>query len=55
LFLLSTQAGGLGINVVEMDTVIFHDQDWNPQMDLQAQDRAHHIRETRPVLIFRII
>jgi ATP-dependent DNA helicase len=71
LFLLSTRAGGLGINLVEADTVIFYDQDWvsslevtvvslslslqNPQMDLQAQDRAHRIGQTRPVLVFRIV
>lgn len=36
-----------------LDTVIFFDNDWNPQMDLQAQDRAHRIGQTRPVLIFR--
>ncbi|KAF9512018.1 hypothetical protein BS47DRAFT_1280116, partial [Hydnum rufescens UP504] len=46
LFLLSTRAGGLGINL---------DQEWNPQMDLQAQDRARHTGQTRPVLIFRLI
>ncbi|KAG8832009.1 hypothetical protein FRC17_002228 [Serendipita sp. 399] len=50
LFLLSTRSGGLGINLVAADTVIFYDQDWNPQMDLQAQDRAHRIGQTRPVL-----
>ncbi|KAF8329832.1 uncharacterized protein EI90DRAFT_2973500 [Cantharellus anzutake] len=55
LFLLSTRSGGLGINLVEADTVIFYDQDWNPQMDLQAQDRAHRIGQTRPVLIFRLV
>ncbi|CAE6440315.1 unnamed protein product [Rhizoctonia solani] len=55
IFLLSTRAGGLGINLVGADTVIFYDQDWNPQMDLQAQDRAHRIGQTRPVLIFRLI
>ncbi|KAI0072353.1 hypothetical protein K474DRAFT_1667957 [Panus rudis PR-1116 ss-1] len=55
LFLLSTRAGGLGLNLVAADTVIFYDQDWNPQMDLQAQDRAHRIGQTKPVLIFRLI
>ncbi|KAJ7509314.1 P-loop containing nucleoside triphosphate hydrolase protein [Mycena galericulata] len=60
LFLLSTRSGGLGINLTAADTVIFYDpiyydQDWNPQMDAQAQDRAHRIGQTRPVLIFRLI
>lgn len=55
LFLLSTRAGGLGINLTAADTVIFYDQDWNPQMDIQAQDRAHRIGQTKPVLVFRLI
>ncbi|EIM84752.1 uncharacterized protein STEHIDRAFT_122727 [Stereum hirsutum FP-91666 SS1] len=55
LFLLSTRAGGLGITLTAADTVIFYDQDWNPQMDLQAQDRAHRIGQTRPVLVFRLV
>ncbi|KAG1842613.1 SNF2 family N-terminal domain-containing protein [Suillus subluteus] len=55
LFLLSTRAGGLGINLTAADTVIFYDQDWNPQMDIQAQDRAHRIGQTKPVLVFRLV
>ncbi|KAG0696609.1 SNF2 family N-terminal domain-containing protein [Suillus ampliporus] len=55
LFLLSTRAGGLGINLTAADTVIFYDQDWNPQMDVQAQDRAHRIGQTKPVLVFRLV
>ncbi|EGN97722.1 hypothetical protein SERLA73DRAFT_184544 [Serpula lacrymans var. lacrymans S7.3] len=55
LFLLSTRAGGLGINLTAADTVIFYDQDWNPQMDVQAQDRAHRIGQKKPVLIFRLV
>ncbi|EIN06874.1 hypothetical protein PUNSTDRAFT_90611 [Punctularia strigosozonata HHB-11173 SS5] len=55
LFLLSTRSGGLGINLTAADTVIFYDQDWNPQMDLQAQDRAHRIGQTKPVLVFRLV
>jgi len=47
LFLLSTRAGGLGINLTAADTVVIYDSDWNPQQDLQAQDRAHRIGQTR--------
>jgi SNF2 family DNA or RNA helicase len=43
IFLLSTRADGLGINLATADTVIIYDSDWNPQADLQAQDRCHHI------------
>ncbi|KAL8676999.1 MAG: hypothetical protein Q9186_006534 [Xanthomendoza sp. 1 TL-2023] len=54
LFLLSTRAGGLGINLTSADTVILYDSDWNPQQDLQAQDRAHRIGQTRPVIVYRL-
>ena len=54
LFLLSTRAGGQGINLTAADTVILFDSDWNPQQDLQAQDRAHRIGQTRPVIIYRL-
>ncbi|KAA8904172.1 putative SNF2 family helicase/ATPase PasG [Sphaerosporella brunnea] len=53
IFLLTTRAGGLGINLTASDTVILFDSDWNPQMDLQAQDRAHRIGQTKPVVIYR--
>ena len=43
VFMLSTRAGGLGLNLQSADTVIIFDSDWNPQQDLQAQDRAHRI------------
>jgi SNF2 family DNA or RNA helicase len=46
---LSTRAGGLGINLQTADTVILFDSDWNPQVDLQAQDRAHRIGQKKQV------
>ncbi|KMV65284.1 SNF2-like helicase [Encephalitozoon cuniculi EcunIII-L] len=55
LFLLTTRAGGLGINLSTADTVILFDSDWNPQMDLQAQDRAHRIGQKKQVVVFRLI
>jgi SNF2 family DNA or RNA helicase len=55
IFLLSTRAGGLGLNLQTADTVIIFDSDWNPQMDLQAQDRAHRIGQKKKVLVLRFI
>ena len=54
-FLLSTRAGGLGINLQTADTVILYDSDWNPQVDLQAMDRAHRIGQTKEVRVFRFV
>lgn len=55
LFILSTRSGGVGVNLVGADTVIFYDSDWNPAMDQQAQDRCHRIGQTREVNIYRLI
>ncbi|KAI5192781.1 ATP-dependent helicase STH1/SNF2 [Nematocida minor] len=55
VFLLSTRAGGLGLNLQIADTVIIFDSDWNPHADQQAQDRAHRIGQTKEVRIFRLI
>ncbi|OJD18854.1 hypothetical protein AJ78_01187 [Emergomyces pasteurianus Ep9510] len=55
VFLLSTRAGGLGINLMTADTVVLFDSDWNPQADLQAMARAHRIGQTRPVSVYRLV
>lgn len=55
VFLLTTRAGGLGINLYTADSVVIFDSDWNPQADLQAQDRAHRIGQTKQVHVFRLI
>eukprot|EP01113_Clastostelium_recurvatum_P034248 TRINITY_DN4621_c0_g1_i1.p1 TRINITY_DN4621_c0_g1~~TRINITY_DN4621_c0_g1_i1.p1 ORF type:complete len:1181 (-),score=433.08 TRINITY_DN4621_c0_g1_i1:55-3597(-) len=55
IFILSTRAGGLGLNLQTADTVVLFDSDWNPQMDLQAQDRAHRIGQTHEVRVLRLV
>lgn len=55
VMLLSTKAGGLGLNLTAADTVIIYDSDWNPQNDLQAQARAHRIGQTKAVMVYRLL
>ncbi|KAK0543427.1 ATP-dependent DNA helicase Snf21 [Tilletia horrida] len=55
IFILSTRAGGLGLNLQTADTVIIYDSDWNPHQDLQAQDRAHRIGQKMEVRILRLV
>jgi len=55
LFLLSTRAGGLGINLATADTVVIFDSDFNPQMDLQALARAHRIGQTSKLVVYRFV
>ena len=55
IFLLSTRAGGLGINLTAADTVIFYDSDWNPTIDSQAMDRAHRLGQTKQVTVYRLL
>eukprot|EP00698_Gefionella_okellyi_P002844 TRINITY_DN12712_c0_g1_i1.p1 TRINITY_DN12712_c0_g1~~TRINITY_DN12712_c0_g1_i1.p1 ORF type:complete len:695 (-),score=197.22 TRINITY_DN12712_c0_g1_i1:90-2090(-) len=54
-FLLSTRAGGLGLNLTAADCVIIYDSDWNPHVDLQAQARAHRIGQQRTVRVYRLV
>ncbi|QLQ80543.1 hypothetical protein HG537_0D05440 [Torulaspora globosa] len=54
IFLLSTRAAGLGINLAVADTVVLFDSDWNPQVDLQAMDRCHRIGQQKPVIVYRL-
>ncbi len=54
-FLLSTRAGGQGLNLTGADTVILHDVDFNPQIDRQAEDRCHRLGQTKPVSVYRLI
>merc|ERR1739845_310858 len=55
VFMLSTRAGGLGINLASADTCIIFDSDWNPHQDSQAMDRCHRIGQTRPVAVYRLL
>lgn len=55
IFLLTTRAGGLGINLTTADVVVLFDSDWNPQADLQAMDRAHRIGQKKQVYVFRFV
>ncbi|KAJ2080947.1 putative DNA helicase ino80 [Coemansia sp. RSA 988] len=55
IFLLTTRAGGLGINLTAADTVIFFESDWNPTVDSQAMDRAHRLGQTKQVTVYRLI
>lgn len=55
VFLLSTRAGGLGINLTAADTVVFYDSDWNPTIDSQAMDRAHRLGQTKQVTVYRLL
>jgi DNA helicase INO80 len=54
IFLLSTRAGGLGINLTAAETVIFYDSDWNPSNDAQAMDRAHRLGQTKQVTVYTL-
>ncbi|XP_011701475.1 PREDICTED: lymphoid-specific helicase-like [Wasmannia auropunctata] len=54
LFLISTRAGGVGLNLMGADTVIIYDSDWNPQADIQAMARCHRIGQTKPVVVYRL-
>lgn len=54
LFLVSTRAGGVGLNLAGADTVIIYDSDWNPQVDIQAMARCHRIGQTKPVVVYRL-
>ena len=55
VFLLSTKAGGLGINLTTADVVIMHDLDFNPENDRQAEDRCHRIGQTKTVFVYKLV
>jgi len=55
IFMLSTRAGGQGINLQTADTVIIYDSDWNPMMDEQAKARVHRLGQTKQTLVLRLV
>lgn len=55
IFMLSTRAGGVGLNLTAADTVVFYDSDWNPTVDQQAMDRVHRLGQTKKVTVYRLI
>lgn len=55
VFLISTKAGGVGINLTTADTVVIYDSDWNPQNDLQAMARCHRIGQKSQVSVYRLL
>ena len=55
IFIISTRAGGLGINLVTANHVVLYDSDYNPQIDLQAMDRAHRIGQKKDVYVYRLV
>ena len=55
ILILTTAVGGLGLNLVGADTVIFMEHDWNPMKDMQAIDRAHRIGQKRTVNVYRLV
>ena len=55
VFLLSTRAGGLGINLSSADTIIIYDCDWNPHMDMQALSRAHRLGQKNTVMVYKMV
>ncbi|ORD99281.1 INO80 [Hepatospora eriocheir] len=55
IFILSTRAGGVGLNLTAADTVIFYDSDWNPTVDQQAMDRVHRLGQTKNVTVYKLV